>query len=275
MSKKYILALPEAQAIIDVVNDKGQVKRLVREIISALQGVHLALEAISAGEKLFEVWELRRKLNELKHPENAMNDATFIILTTEERDFILAGTKRFDWTIGGKVNFWIRWEPFFTALANIKEYDEKNPPVEYVEWKRKWDADLAEINAKKLAAEEAALAKKNARDAFRTSAYEAALATELENELQSLKDAGKLGNAATTDDLPETSKTKCASAANFAADSAVAAYDVQEAAAAKEAAAATTAEADGASAPAVVKVEDLSNEATPISQDVVTAREVA
>jgi hypothetical protein len=148
MSKKYILALPEAQAIIDVINDKGQIKRIVREIISALQGVHLALEAISAGEKLFEVWELRRKLNELKHPENAMNDATFIVLTTEERDFILAGTKRFDWTIGGKVNFWIRWEPFFTALANIKEYDEKNPPVEYVEWKRKWDADLAEINAR-------------------------------------------------------------------------------------------------------------------------------
>jgi hypothetical protein len=275
MSKKYILALPEAQAIIDIVNDKGQLKRIVREIISALQGVHLALEAISAGEKLFEVWELRRKLNELKHPENAMNDATFIVLTTEERDFILAGTKRFDWTIGGKVNFWIRWEPFFTALANIKEFDEKNPPVEYVEWKRKWDADIAEINAKKLAAEEAALAKKNARDAFRTSSYDAALASELEKELQSLKELGKLGNAATTDDLPEASRTKCISAANFAADSAVAAYDVTEAANAKEAAANAAAVVAPNAAPAVVKVEDLSNEATPVSQEIVSASDVA
>jgi hypothetical protein len=273
-SKNYIISLPPTQAIMDIVNDKGQTKRVVRELISGLQGVQLALESISSGDKVFEIWELRRKLNALKHPETPVFDAQFLVVTAEERDFILAGVKRFDWTVRGTVNFWIRWEDFFKSVSDIKEFDEKNPPVEYVEWKRKWDADLKAAEEKKREAEAVALAKKAARDAHRDNAYNAALASELEAELARLKERGKLGSAAATEDVPESSRAECITRANAAADEALKTYDADEAD--KTKAETKPAAVDAASAePAVVKVEDLSEEARPMAQEVVAAATVA
>jgi hypothetical protein len=274
-SKNYIITLPPTQAIVDTVNDQGQLKRVVRELISGLQGVQLALESISSGDKLFEIWELRRKLNALKHPKTPVNDARFIVVTTEERDFILAGMKRFDWTVRGTVNFWIRWEDFFKSMSEIKEFDEKNPPVEYVEWKRKWDADIAEAEAEKREAEAAALAKKAARDAHRDSSYNSVLAIELDTELARLKDCGKLGSAATVEDVPESSRVECIARANAAADAALEMYDANELAKSTEAKPVDAASNENAAEPAVVKGEELSSDARPLVQEVLPAEKVA
>jgi hypothetical protein len=216
-SNKFIISLPEAQAIVDVVEDKKVVKRVLREVISGLYGVQLALESIAQGEKIFEVWELRKKLAELKHPDGPMKDATFIVLTAEERDFVMAGLKRFDWTVRGTVNFWIRWEAFFDAMANIRELDERNPPVEYVEWKRAWDADKSARDAEKRAAEDAVLAKKTALDEFEQQQYTELLEIELADALDRLKEMGRLGEAATVDDVPASVRAECENKCKLAA----------------------------------------------------------
>jgi hypothetical protein len=204
-TNKFLLKLPQAQAIVeDVVSEQGQfVERKVKEIISALVGVRLALEVVSNGEKVFEVWSFRRRLEELRSPKGPLNDATFIVMSTEEKEFLIKGVKSFDWTLRGQANFWIRWPDFFAALADIQPFDEKNPPIDYVEWKTKWDEEMKKIEDEKREAEEKALAAKREKELAEAAELSEETMVILADTLDRLKEVGKLGPAATIEDIPE------------------------------------------------------------------------
>jgi hypothetical protein len=188
---KFLLRLTPALALVEPVVQDGKFigQRLIQHV-AALEGIHAALEVVTSGEKVFEIWDLRKRLDTLKHPADVTQNAGYVVLSDYEKDALIKGVKAVDWTFRGTVNVWVRWPQFFDDLRNIVEFDEKNPPVDYLEDKKRFEAALEAHTAQIKALEEAKLAAlKEGTDKI------------LAAKLAELQAAGKLGPAATIDDL--------------------------------------------------------------------------
>jgi hypothetical protein len=201
-STKYLFAVPAAQVIYQDKIEKGVlVGRDVLEVVSAYRGLIWAVESIAHGDKIHEVRDLRKKLIASHDERDFQNDAAYLLIDAEEKGFIEQAIKTFDWTFGGKVQFWVRWDDFFDAVRNITVYDESKPNAEYVEWKRNWDVKQEAIKAAKLKAEQEALEKKRQEELKAAQELQTEIDAILEAKLQELKDAGKFGHAAVIADL--------------------------------------------------------------------------
>lgn len=190
-SKKWLLKVPDAQAVLNnVVKDGVVVRKEVVEIVSATTGYGFALEAVTSGEKVFSIWEMRKRIKKFEHPTEAWKNARYIVLDEEERETLLRGFKTIDWTFKGAITFWVRWEEFFSTIQNMVEFDETNPPIEYLQDKKRFEDEIEAYNAAQKALEEKRLAElKEETDGI------------LAEKLAELQQAGKLGPAATVDDL--------------------------------------------------------------------------
>jgi hypothetical protein len=156
---KFLLRLTPALALVEPVVQDGKFigQRLIQHV-AALEGIHAALEVVTSGEKVFEIWDLRKRLDTLKHPADVTQNAGYVVLSDYEKDALIKGVKAVDWTFRGTVNVWVRWPQFFDDLRNIVEFDEKNPPVDYLEDKKRFEAALEAHTAQIKALEEAKLA---------------------------------------------------------------------------------------------------------------------
>jgi hypothetical protein len=239
MSKSYLFALPLARAVLENADSTVPV------FISGLRGIEMALASITQGPKLFEIWNLRKRIHDSLFADGRL-DARYLVLSAEEKELVLHAVKNFDWTLKGESQFWVNWGAFLDALQEIPEFDEKNPPADYVTWKKEFDAYKAEQEAARKAAEAKALAAKEASEKKRRDGIakikDALLAEALQQKIRD----GKLGNAATIEDLPDTLVVEIA-------EQAEAQYKLVEAAEAAipaEATAAAEAQASQASEPA-------------------------
>lgn len=196
MSKSYLLALPQARAVLE------NAASTVPVFISGLRGIEMALASITQGPKLFEIWNLRKRLHESLFADGT-RDARYLVLSSEEKELVLHAVKNFDWTLKGESQFWVNWGAFLDALQDIPEFDEKNPSADYVTWKKEFDAYKAEQDTLRKAAEAKALALKEAAEKKRRDGVAKIKDALLAEALQQKITEGKLGNAATIDDLPD------------------------------------------------------------------------
>ena len=192
MANKWLLKVTPAQIIYENQLENGKVvaqKAILT--VSALEGYLAALEIVSTGDKLFEVWELRKRLEKTAaHPTDKLKNAGFIVLDDFEKETLLKGVKTLDWTFRGQNNIWIRWVQFFDDLQRIVAFDESNPPLDYLDDKARFEADVQAYEDAKREAEAKRLSELNQETDQILSA-----------KLVELQSAGKLGSAATVDDL--------------------------------------------------------------------------
>jgi hypothetical protein len=192
MANKWLLKVTPAQVIYENQLENGKViaqKAILT--VSALEGYLVALEIVSTGDKLFEVWELRKRLEKsAAHPTDKLKNAGFIVLDDFEKETLLKGVKTLDWTFRGQNNIWIRWVQFFDDLQHIIAFDEANPPLDYLDDKARFEADIKAYDDAKREAEAKRLSELNQETDKILSA-----------KLVELQAAGKLGSAATVDDL--------------------------------------------------------------------------
>jgi hypothetical protein len=200
---KFLFAIPAAQVIFQDKYEKGvHVGRDLVEVVSAFRGLIWAIETIATGEKIHDVRAFRKILIDSYDEKNIDNDAKFLLLTAEEKGFIDQAVKTFDWTFGGKVQFWVRWDEFFDSVTAIKPYDESNPDATYVEWKRDWDAKQEAKKAEKLRLEQEAIERKRQEEIKAAQILSEEIQIVLAAKLEELKNAGKFGVNATVEDLP-------------------------------------------------------------------------
>jgi hypothetical protein len=198
MANKWLLKVTPAQNIYENEIKNGVVvgQKLIL-VVSALEGYLAALEVVSQGEKLFEVWEFRKRLEQFAHPNDKSQNVGFIVLDDFEKDTLLRGIKTVDWTFRGTNNIWVRWRAFFEDLQAIAVFDEKDPPLDYLDDKARFEAS---IKAYEDAVRDA--------EAKRLSELNQETDVILSTKLKELQDAGKLGSAATIEDLStEVKKT--------------------------------------------------------------------
>lgn len=212
MSKKFLLKTSQPRITVEhrldkagnkVVNDAGQFVVDIKEVISPLFGYNLALQTITSGAKLFEVWALRKRIQEVHFTDDPASSARYLILTSEELELLTTAFRTIDWTFGQKSTFWVEWQEFFDAVQDVPEYDEKNLPTDYLDWKKGWDEAEAKRKAIKDEAELQAKLKRAAAEAKRNDGIARLTSTRLVAALTQKMDEGKLGGAATVDDLPK------------------------------------------------------------------------
>ena len=212
MSKKFLLKTPQARMTVEprldadkkpVINEHGQTVVDVKEVISPLFGYGLALQTVTSGPKLFEVWALRKRIQEVHFQDKPAASARYLIVTAEELELLVTAFKTIDWTFGQKSLSWTEWQELFDSVQNVPEFDEKNPPVEYLDWKKVWDAAEAAKEAVRVEAERKVQLERAAAEAKRTDAIAKITSARLADALALKVSEGKLGSAAGVDDLPK------------------------------------------------------------------------
>lgn len=204
---KYLLKVTPAQFIWEEkynteTNPPTLLSRKLKEVVSAFTGYDFALQSVTQGPKLFEIWELRSRLKKLAVPENHDYDARYVVLTAEERELLLQGFRTIDWTFQQQVTFWVRWDEFFADVKNITDFDEENPPIEYVTWKHEFEQFQVKLAAERKAAEERVLAERKAAEERKAAKLAEIRSRLLGAKLEELVGLGKLGSAAGVEDIP-------------------------------------------------------------------------
>ena len=167
MSKTYLLTAPAPRVIVrprldaqgaPVLDAQGKHIMDVQEVVSPLLGYDLALQSVTQGPKLFEVWALRKRIRTLREeiPTDAMEPA-YLILDETEREVLLQGFRTLDWTFQGKHTFWVEWEQLFDSVSSLTEHDATKPDAAYVQWKRRHEERVEAHKAAIRAAEDQAL----------------------------------------------------------------------------------------------------------------------
>lgn len=207
---QHLLHLPAARIVVrprvdtegkPVLDESGKHLLDIQEIVDPLVGLELALQSVTQGPKLFEVWSLRKRIKEAMDRENPQASARYLLLDDAEKDILLTAVKTLDWTFGGKHMFWVEWEALFDAISGIKAYDETKPDAEYVAWRTGYEAAKA-AKAKAIKdAEAAALAAAEAAKLDRETGIQALVDADLQEALGDLKRLGKLGPNAGIEDL--------------------------------------------------------------------------
>jgi len=212
MSKQYLLKTPPARVVVEprldsegnrVTNEKGQFVVDIKEVISPLFGYNLALQTVTSGAKLFEVWALRKRIQEVHFQDNPAASARYLIISHEELDLLTTAFKTIDWTFGQKSTFWTEWQEFFDAVQNVPEYDEKKLPADYLDWKKTWDEAQTARDAAKAEVERQAQLERAAAEAKRNDGIAKITSARLAEALAQKVAEGKLGAAATVADLPK------------------------------------------------------------------------
>lgn len=224
---QYLLTAPKPRVIGDprrdkdgnqVFDEQNRAVVDVREIVHPFRAYDMALQTVTSGPKLFEVWNLRKRIKEVHFPEMPLASAKYLILSEEEKTILIDGFKTVDWTLGQKNPFWVEWEELFDSIRDIAVFDEKNPPAAYVTWRLEWEKQQAEREAARAEAERKALAEAEAAKIKRDTAIKALADAALSVVLADRVSAGKLGAAATIDDLPADVKGDALAAATLQYD---------------------------------------------------------
>ncbi len=231
---QYLLTAPKPRVIGDprrdkdgnqVFDEQNRAVVDVREVVHPFRAYDMALQTVTSGPKLFEVWNLRKRIKEVHFPEMPLASAKYLILSEEEKTILIDGFKTVDWTLGQKNPFWVEWEELFDSIRDIAVFDEKNPPAAYVTWRLEWEKQQAEREAARAEAERKALAEAEAAKIKRDTAIKALADAALSVVLADRVAAGKLGAAATIDDLPADVKGDALAAATLQYDADPAKFD--------------------------------------------------
>lgn len=207
---QHLLHLPVPRIVVrprvdaegkPVLDEAGKHILDIQEIVDPLMGLELALQSVTQGPKLFDVWSLRKRIKELRDPEDARQSARYLLLDDAEKEILLQGVKTLDWTFGGKHTFWVEWDGLFDALAAIKVYDESTPNADYVAWRTAHEAAKTAKDKAIKEAEAAALAAAEAAKLDRETGIQALVDANLQETLDELKRLGKLGPNAGVEDL--------------------------------------------------------------------------
>lgn len=207
---QHLLHLPAPRVVVrprmdavgaPVLDAEGKHILDIQEIVDPLMGLEMALQSVTQGPKLFDVWSLRKRIKELRDPEDARQSARYLLLDDSEKEILLTGFKTLDWTFQGKHTFWVEWDALFDSMAAIKPYDEVKPDVDYVAWRTGYEAAKAAKAKAIKEAEAAALAAAEAAKLDRETGIQLLVTADLQEALGDLKRLGKLGPNATTDDL--------------------------------------------------------------------------
>lgn len=211
MATQYLLNVPKPRVVADpridekgnqVRNEHGQIIVDVKEIVSPWFAYDLALQSVTSGPKLFEVWALRKRIKEVFFQDKPFESASYMILSEDEKEILRQGFTTIDWTFNHKHTFWVEWEQLFDSVNTIPVFDEKAPPVEYLEWSLEWDKAVEARAAADREAKRKILAEKEAAIAKRNSGIKRLGDERLQAALDAKIAEGKLGNAATIEDLP-------------------------------------------------------------------------
>lgn len=208
---QYLLTVPQPRVVADprvdekgahVKNDHGQIIVDVKEIVSPWFAYDLALQSVTSGPKLFEVWALRKRIKEVFIQDKPLEAASYMILSEDEKEILRQGFTTIDWTFNHKHTFWVEWEQLFDSVNTIPVFDEKAPPAKYLQWKLEWEKAVEARAAAQKEAERKILAEQEAAEAKRNSGIKRLGDERLQTALEAKIAEGKLGNAATIEDLP-------------------------------------------------------------------------
>lgn len=184
MSKHYLFKRPDARFEGPVTKVRDTEGLLVDSIPDLARGAYrsawssyeIALQSATKGADILTVINLRKKIQGLTDLVDANKDATYVVLTEQERRLLVDAVRGFDWTIpdakgNSRTTFFVTWFELFQAVLDkespnygFSDYDVTRPTAEYLADTAAFDARKAELDTKLVEAREV-YAKEKAKQA--------------------------------------------------------------------------------------------------------------
>ena len=184
MAKHYLFKRPESRFEGPIAKVRTADGLLVDSMPDLARGAYrspwvayeLSLQSATKGTDILTVLNLRKKLQGLIDPVDAHQDASYVVLTEQERRLLVEAVRGFDWTLpdakgNSRSPFFVTWLELLEAVLDpdsanygFSDYDVTRPTADYLADTAAFDARKLEMDAKILAAKEE-YAKEKAKQA--------------------------------------------------------------------------------------------------------------